>query len=289
MSGGRACPLRRCRIALADACSPTGHDTIRRQSPCSATSWGGPAMSEHTLKDVIVTAFRNLGGRAHLSAVYKEVQRLGYVRGGEDPDKIVRSEIQKHSRHSRRFTGKSDDDLFRHVGPERSGIWELREHRAKNVKRLPDEEADRVGSNDDVNYVPQEGDRRKVVERQIRERRGQQQFRDALCERYRDRCLVTGCEVLAVLEAAHISPYRGEGDNHPANGLLLRADVHTLFDLDLLGIDPNDLRVELHPDVLKEYGPIAGVTLGCAGDQRPATEALRLRYEQFRRRLEGSA
>jgi putative restriction endonuclease len=157
------------------------------------------------------------------------------------------------------------------------------------VAWLPDEEADQVGSNDDVNYVPQQGDRRKVVERQIRERRGQQQFRDGLRERYGDRCLITGCEVLAVLEAAHISPYRGEGDNHPANGLLLRADVHTLFDLDLLGIDPDRLRVELHPDVVKEYGPIAGVTLGCAGDRQPASEALNLRYERFRRGLENSA
>ena len=243
-------------------------------------------MSEDPLKDLIVTAFRNLGGRAHLRAVYKEVRRLGYDRGGKDPDKIVRSEIQKHSRNSRRFTQKSNDDLFRHVGPERSGIWELREHRAKNVKRLPDEEADRVGSNDDVNYVPQEGDRRQVVERQIRERRGQQQFRDALRERYGDRCLVTGCEVLAVLEAAHISPYRGVDDNHAANGLLLRADVHTLFDLDLLGIEPVGLRIELHPDVIKEYGRFAGVTLRCPSGQRPAREALRLRYEQFRRRLD---
>jgi len=84
-------------------------------------------MSEQPLKDLIVIAFRNLGGRAHLSAVYKEVRRLGYDRGGEEPDKIVRSEIQKHSQNSRRFTGKSDDDLFRHVGPERSGLWELRD------------------------------------------------------------------------------------------------------------------------------------------------------------------
>lgn len=154
---------------------------------------------------------------------------------------------------------------------------------------LPDDEADQLGSNEIVNYVPQEGDCRKVVERQIRERRGQQQFRDALRERYGDRCLITGCEVLAILEAAHISPYRGERDNHPANGLLLRADVHTLFDLDLLGIDPDQLRVELHPDVLKEYDPISGVMLGCVGDRQPSTDALKLRYKRFRQRLEDSA
>lgn len=144
---------------------------------------------------------------------------------------------------------------------------------------LADEEADRVGSS----YRLKDGDRRQVVERQIRERRGQQQFRDHLCTRYGNRCVVTGCKVLAVLEAAHIKPYRVEEDNHPANGLLLRADIHTLFDLDLLGIDPERLRVALHPDLGKhtEYRNLAGKTLLCTPDQQPSSEALRLRHEQF--------
>lgn len=152
---------------------------------------------------------------------------------------------------------------------------------------LPDEEADEDKSNDSATYNPLEGDRRQMVVRQIRERRGQQQFRDSLRERYGDRCLVTGCEVLAVLEAAHISPYRGEGDNHPENGLLLRADIHTLFDLDLIGIEPDRLQVELHPAIANEYGNLSGTTLGSARERRPSRKALQLRYEQFRQRLGG--
>jgi hypothetical protein len=152
------------------------------------------------------------------------------------------------------------------------------------TENLGDHEADLAGSNGDADFVPIEEDRRKVVARQIRERRGQQQFRDALRQRYGDCCLVTGCEVLAVLEAAHISPYRGEDDNHPANGLLLRADVHTLFDLDFLGIEPDDLRIEIHPAVAKEYGTFAGAILRCRSRQRPAQKALSLRYEEFRKR-----
>ena len=61
----------------------------------------------------------------------------------------------------------------------------------------------------------------------------------------RYRCMVSGCQLVDLLEAAHIRPYRGENDNHPSNGLLLRADLHTLFDLDLLGIDPETLLVRL--------------------------------------------
>ena len=136
------------------------------------------------------------------------------------------------------------------------------------------------------NYVPEGGDRREVAERQIRVRRGQQQFRDALRNRYGDRCVVTGCRVVAVLEAAHINPYRGEGDHHPENGLLLRADAHTLFDLDLLGVEPDTLRVELHPGLAGEYRDLIDTRLQCSAGARPSREALAGRYKLFCRRRE---
>jgi putative restriction endonuclease len=96
---------------------------------------------------------------------------------------------------------------------------------------------------------------------------------------------VTGCTVLAVLEAAHIKPYRGERDNHSENGLLLRSDIHTLFDLDLLGIEPDRLQAELHPSLTIEYGALAGMPLGYGFGHRPSYEALRLRYGLFQRKL----
>lgn len=51
------------------------------------------------------------------------------------------------------------------------------------------------------------------------------------------------------LEAAHIRPYRHESDNAQDNGILLRADLHTLFDLDLLAIDPNTHNILVHETV----------------------------------------
>ena len=150
---------------------------------------------------------------------------------------------------------------------------------------LPAEEANQADANDGEAYVPADIDRRRPVERQIKERRGQQDFRNALRKRYGDCCLVTKCKVLDVLEAAHIKAYQGEGDNHPDNGLLLRSDIHTLFDLDLLGIEPDALRIELHPSVAGEYGEFAGEKLGCALENRPSRAALTLRYERFQERL----
>src|ERR1035441_10626725 len=78
------------------------------------------------------------------------------------------------------------------------------------------------------------------------------------------------CTVLAVLETGHIKPYQGEDDSHPENGLLLRSDIHTLFDLDLLGIAPDRLQVQLHPILRTEYGDLVGMHLGCRSGLLPS-------------------
>jgi hypothetical protein len=135
-------------------------------------------------------------------------------------------------------------------------------------------------------YKPTEGDEREQILRQIRARRGQQAFRNELRTRYGDRCLVSGCEILHVLEAAHIRPYRGEPDNHSDNGLLLRADIHTLFDLDLVGIEPRSLTVHFHPGVKEgEYKGLDGRVLFSAGGNRPCEKALGMRWEAFKKRM----
>jgi predicted restriction endonuclease len=127
-------------------------------------------------------------------------------------------------------------------------------------------------------------DHRETVSRQIKARRGQRQFRDALRERFDNRCAISGCAVLDVLEAAHIKPYRGERDNNSDNGLLLRADLHILFDLDLMGIHPDTLLVEFHPTVLRawEYRLLEGCQL-LQPHGRPLESALRLRWDQFQK------
>ncbi|HEY3155369.1 MAG TPA: HNH endonuclease [Candidatus Eisenbacteria bacterium] len=86
-------------------------------------------------------------------------------------------------------------------------------------------------------------DRRRETNRMIVLRQGQQGFRRALLLAYQGRCAITGCDGVQALEAAHIVPYRGLVTNHPTNGLLLRADIHNLFDLGLLAIDPANLKV----------------------------------------------
>jgi putative restriction endonuclease len=93
-------------------------------------------------------------------------------------------------------------------------------------------------------------DQRKREIRYLVCRSGQPKFRRNLIDRY-GCCLITGCQVEEVLEAAHIYPYHGHQTNLIENGLLLRSDIHRLFDLCLITISPETLEVLISPS-LKE-------------------------------------
>lgn len=84
-------------------------------------------------------------------------------------------------------------------------------------------------------------DERIRVMRSIASRRGQRKFREGLLAAYEKRCAITSCDCVETLEAAHIIPYRGEQTNHISNGLLLRSDLHVLFDLGLIAVDTKEL------------------------------------------------
>ena len=72
--------------------------------------------------------------------------------------------------------------------------------------------------------------------RQLR-RAGQNDFRVAVIEAYGRQCAVTQEHTLPVLEAAHIRPFAEDGPHDVNNGLLLRTDVHKLFDLGYATVD----------------------------------------------------
>lgn len=134
-------------------------------------------------------------------------------------------------------------------------------------------------------YVPGHSDMRAVSHRQLRERRGPARFRGALIARYGPSCMVSGCTLRDLIETAHIRPYRTPDYSAVENGLLLRSDLHTLFDLDLLGIHAETLSVHLHPSVREAgYEPFEGVALQC-GSNLPSVQALELRWSDFVRRM----
>ena len=170
---------------------------------------------------------------------------------------------------------------FRNTYPRTADLLE-RWSRDSCLQPTAGEEVDPVESK---GHTPTEADERERVVRQILARRGQHEFRDKLRMRYGDQCAISGCSVLDVLEAAHIRPYRGIVDNHVENGLLLRADLHTLFDLDLIGIEPTTLKVQCHPAIAQdEYKQLQGKQLACSSTGRPSEEALNERWKAFEKR-----
>jgi hypothetical protein len=94
---------------------------------------------------------------------------------------------------------------------------------------------------------------------------------------YEGKCAVSGCNVEAVLDAAHIVPYKGPKTNHPSNGLLLRTDLHTLFDLKLLTVDFVSRELLVSPFLKGTcYEQLVGATLREPNDPRfrPNNEVL---------------
>ncbi|MGB5959280.1 MAG: GUN4 domain-containing protein [Coleofasciculaceae cyanobacterium] len=103
------------------------------------------------------------------------------------------------------------------------------------------EELESIGEHLDTegDFTPKSREEaRERVSRSIAQRRGQPKFRKDLLEAYGYCCAITGCDAEEALEAAHIIPYCETEDNTIYNGLLLRADIHTLFDLNLIAIAP---------------------------------------------------
>jgi putative restriction endonuclease len=84
-------------------------------------------------------------------------------------------------------------------------------------------------------------------------RLGQGGFRVLVTEAYNRRCAMTGERTLPVLEAAHIMPYAKDGPHDPRNGLLLRSDLHTLFDTGYVTVDSRDLTVAVSSRIKKEF------------------------------------
>lgn len=113
--------------------------------------------------------------------------------------------------------------------------------------------------------------------RQTKERPGQGYFREGLMVAYGGKCAISGCNVGEVLVAAHICPVKDGGSDEISNGLLLRADLHMLFDRGLIAIDSNKMKVLVHKKLLKsEYGSFEGKSMWIPNDPslQPSKELL---------------
>jgi len=151
--------------------------------------------------------------------------------------------------------------------PIRHGIWELQpdyKGRPHLITRGTDvslidaamELAEGEVWGAEIRHASEEDLRVRAL-RAVVQRRGQPRFRAALMRAYGGRCAMTNCAVEDALEAAHIKPHMGQHTMRADFGLLLRADVHTLFDIGHIWIDASTMTVRVSPELRKsEYGSL---------------------------------
>lgn len=115
-------------------------------------------------------------------------------------------------------------------------------------------------------------------------RSGQPEFRKNVLAAYNGCCAVTGTKVERLVEAAHVRPYSEDGESRVSNGILLRSDIHALFDASLLGIEPIEgelgvYRVRLSPSLLCEpdYWKFNGQKIDLPRDEKLWPDACELR------------
>lgn len=86
----------------------------------------------------------------------------------------------------------------------------------------------------------------------VEARLGQGAFRALVIDAYDRRCAISAEKTVPVLEAGHIKPYKKSGPNSPRNGLLLRADLHILFDEGYITVT-DKFQVEVSRRIKEEY------------------------------------
>ncbi|ECH9374589.1 HNH endonuclease [Salmonella enterica subsp. enterica] len=120
---------------------------------------------------------------------------------------------------------------------------------------------------------------------QVRTRPDQAKFARMVKENCYDMCVVTGTRLLARCEAAHLLNHGDDGIDHYTNGLLMRADIHALFDADICAIDPATMTIWFSDDALALDPELAQYHIKTlAPTRKPINpEYLQARWEKFKR------
>jgi predicted restriction endonuclease len=162
---------------------------------------------------------------------------------------------------------KGDGSFMSRIDASRhSRIWPISDSDVDTLLSAVREKAHKIAEYENLSPDPHEPLNLEKIEDatvllQMVLRRYQTAFRHTLLNKRPNRCAITGTSELSVLEAAHIIPYavRFADRDKPENGLLLRSDIHKLFDAHLISINPETKKIEVSdrvesPDYLSLRG-----------------------------------
>ena len=159
------------------------------------------------------------------------------------------------------------------------------EDRLESGTKTPDFHADEI-LDLPIDPLSDDQDERERVLAWIVRRKRQSEFRKQLLNAYGGRCAVTLFDVEPALQAAHISSYLGPKSQSVNNGLLLRADLHILFDNMLISVNPSDFHLAISKQLENtDYSAFANrqLTLPHSKNLYPAEDRLAAHHTAFLR------
>ena len=237
----RIAEYRRKRIPVAVLLPPFIKDVLgsdERQPELSLLTSGGAREQEWEQRSI--DALREM----YENEAWIDLEYLGDEHFGDPLDIDLVVTLENQHRLAVTMTRRGQIFLERECNPE-SRHARAPSTKSKKGSQIPRNEsiANIVRSKERGYRKPKnQAEAQERIAASIAGRRGQQEFRQKLLRLYK-KCLITGCDAEEVLEAAHIQAYSEAGTFEVSNGLLLRADIHTLFDLGLITIDTSDMTV----------------------------------------------
>ncbi|WP_252106809.1 MULTISPECIES: HNH endonuclease signature motif containing protein [unclassified Halomonas] len=195
------------------------------------------AISQEKKPKYRLTLNENVSRRPNISIIpYKDNVRIRIAHRPEDEAMLIQSLPVCFEKIIYKDKNGSDVSAFVFTIKELAQLKfiqgiHVEKYFSPNAKETSNKVPDGPSQNSDREFTDE------VMLAAIKTRKGQPYFRKKLLDRYEKTCIVTGCRIVSLLEAAHIVPHSKKGGYDLDNGLLLRSDIHNLFDLNLLSID----------------------------------------------------
>ncbi|WP_108515629.1 HNH endonuclease [Bradyrhizobium algeriense] len=191
---------------------------------------------------VFVWIFENSGG--HGLEWYGRVRALDR----RDPSKFV-IRIEDLQKATSKFGAAEIDKLYSSKNLAQQSLFEkLKTYSPAGIRRVDQTEADELLALFSLDALQSDGQdevARLIRLGKIASRPNQSTFSASIRRTYENTCAITGSTTTEVLEAAHIKVGKGVDDNSLENGILLRADIHALFDAGLIALTLDGKRLEL--------------------------------------------
>ena len=183
---------------------------------------------------------------------------------------------------------KDDGNFISRIDASRhSRIWPISSIDVDSLLSAVREKAHKIAEYENLNPDPHDPLNLEKIEdttalRQVVLRRYQGAFRQALLRKRPKRCAITGTNEVSVLEAAHIIPYaeRFADRDKQENGLLLRSDIHKLFDAHLISINPETREIEVSDRI--ESSDYLNLRGGIVSDE-VSQKSLSFHFENFQK------